>query len=159
MKRVFQGQTIKTEDLEYDFIEIRSSQRYFLFKTPFFVVPSEGAHYKFMTVSYYKAIDPERTGLLEYDELQTLSGKEIVCVKSDVFEVERPVEFQEFYKNRTRYLVLKVKIDQDFDISIENGSMVKDGCFYKVFGSGKYIFESENILYSFESPTQSVDIG
>lgn len=149
MKKVFQGEVIKTEDFEYDFIEIKGPETAILHKTPFFIVPTSKKAYEYLIVNYYK-IEIYENHLLQYDEFKSklevedktiINSKKINCIKSEIFSVDTPVEFQEFYKDKAKFLALKVKTAGEFKITMEDGTIIKEGSFYKVFGQGCYIFE------------------
>lgn len=152
MKRVFEGEQIKVEVDDFDFLEIKRNTTHFLLRTPFFVVPTQSEYEegsKCMVVNYYKLLSCRRKGILEFDEFEGLTAQEAKCVKSDVFNVVAPVEYQEFYKNGTKYLALRSRVSEPYEVSMENGTLVKHGMFYKVFGGGCYIFSSARILYKF----------
>ncbi|KAM0681018.1 hypothetical protein GINT2_000801 [Glugoides intestinalis] len=155
MKRVFEGQMIKTLALDYDFIEIKGEKTRFIEKTCFFNVPSTGCDKKsippaYLIVNYFKIISNERTGLLAYDEFAEFDGKNIECVYSDVFVIEKPVIHQEFYKTGDKYLFLDIKTDEEYEIDMETGTLIAEDPFYKVHGSGKYIFRTKTITYAFQ---------
>lgn len=161
MKRVFEGEQIKTDFDDFDFLEIKRSSTYYMFGAPYFLVPpplaGEDTHSNtnpaskpdYMIVNYYKRVPCTVNGILEYDEFSGFVGAAIKCIGTTIFEVIAPVEYQEFYKNGIRHLAVMVKTAGSYDISIENGTLIKEGLFYKVFGSGKYIFSDEKVLYKF----------
>lgn len=162
MRRVFEGEQVRTDVDDFDFLEIRRNASYFLLSTPYFVVPGMAAAPQdmatageraggpmYMAVNYYRVAPCGRRGLLEYDEFEGFGGREVRCVKSCLYSVEAPVEHQEFYKHGARYLALDVKVHGDYEVSMENGTLVKDGMLYKVFGDGCYVFRTDRILYRF----------
>lgn len=156
MIAVFEGQKIKTENINFLFIEIKRKTTTFLSKTPFFTVPTENtssseSYPDLMIVNYYDLVPVKRAGILEYDEFEdTFPCSNPVCIKTVTYQVYKPVEYQEFYKNGNKYVLVNIK-DKEFiknyEISIENGVLIKEGVFYKVFGNGRYIFRTEEILY------------
>jgi len=163
MRRVFEGELIKADLEDFDFIEIKRNTNHYVLRSPYFLVPplpepgdesgraASQTNYNtgYMLVNYYKRTPCARTGILTSDELAGFAPSEIKCVRSTAFEVVPPVVHQEFYKNSCKYLALIVKVPGPYQISMENGTLVKDGVFYKVFGTGKYILSTETLLYKF----------
>lgn len=155
MKKVFEGEIIKTVCIDYDFVEIKAEKTRFIRKTPFFNVPATDCDKRrpsttYLIVNYFKIRSSERIGFLAYDEFSDFDGKSIECVHSDVFVTEKPVMHQEFYKNGDKYLVLDPKTTGEYEINIETGLLIKEGPFYKVYGDGKYIFRTKNVTYAFQ---------
>ncbi|ELA41367.1 uncharacterized protein VICG_01608 [Vittaforma corneae ATCC 50505] len=170
MKRVFEGEQVRTDVNDFDFLEIKRNTSYFLLRTPCFVVPSlttasqamatpnqcakaavdeDASSSRYMVVNYYKVVSCERNGLLVYDEFEGFNGMDVRCVRSCLYDVEVPVEHQEFYRHGVKCLALNARVPGEYEVSMENGTLVRDGMFYKVFGDGRYIFRNDRILYKF----------
>lgn len=160
MKVVFEGEAIKADLQDFDFIEIKRNTQHYLLRTPYFLVPpplaADKADFRtaqnttgYILVNYYKQTPCASTGILEYDEFAGFTASEAKCVRSVVFKVVAPVVHQEFYRDSVKYLALSVKVPGPYEVSVECGTLVKDGVFYKVFGTGRYVLKTDSLLYKF----------
>lgn len=164
MVSVFEGQILDLESIfneddstqnqeTYNFIEIRNKTSKFLFKTPFYRIPtsenSEENDTYFMVIRYYKIEEGERIGILEFQELEEFKTEKLRCLKTVIMEVKKPCYFQEFNKGLSKYLIVRSKISGEYEILAIKGEVIREGPFYRVLGEGPYIFKTKNIMFNF----------
>ena len=165
MINVFEGEVLNLNSIFYesdgiskettfDFIEIKNKTSKFIFKTPFYKIPCtenflENESY-LMIIKYYRIEECERKGILDFQELLEYKSENINCLITKTFKVEKPCYFQEFNKGTAKYLIVKSKVNRDYEIFILKGELLKEGPFFRVLGEGPYIFKSKDILYEFK---------
>ena len=154
LELIFNKNTSKSHEEIYDFVEIKQKHSKFVFKTPFYRIPSS-ENEKFedsyiLVINYYKVQKGERTGILKFQELENFQYDKVECLETVVLKVEKPFYYQEFYKGPIKYLIVKPKVKNDFEIIALRGELIKEGPFYRILGEGPYVFKSKDIVFDFK---------
>lgn len=154
MKSVFEGQVLRVSSTDYDLLQIKGETTTNMRRTRFLVVPAfkDARREHFLVLNYYKyqnAGSGARSGILKYRELSNFPIVTSTLVLSEVFAVRKPLSYREMSKENQKYLIVTSNTNEEYDILMEEGVLIRDGLGYKVFGSGPYIFRGKNIMYRF----------
>lgn len=153
LETIFRDQGAALVDSNYDFVEIKDKTCKFIWNTPYYQVPCsedimDNDAY-FMVLRYFAVQKGERTGILEYQELNNFEVETMSCLKTIVLKVEKPCYCQHFNKGKSKYLLVKSHLGTDFKLFALRGDILKEGTFYKILGEGPYVFKFKNILFKF----------
>lgn len=163
MRSVFEGQVIEAPDIDYDMLQIRSERTICMRRARFFVVPTfeDTGREHLLVLSYYKheACSRTREGILRFRELSCFPTVTSTLVLSETFAVKKPLSFREVIREGQKYLMVTPNVEEEHDILIEEGTLVRSGPEYKVFGSGRYIFRGRSILYMFGNSAKCREPG